>query len=321
YFAKTGTRGFHSMIEDSCVTCHMESTSAPPALANRNADGSYGGTNHTFFASNTICTKCHSSINLASVQAPFVTKMEALKAQLETAIKNVMQSQIRAGNTIDLGGQKAVKNASDIQTVEFIESHGRQGVNVTLTGGVKVNDLSLATVKVVRPAGASVELYSVADPALGKAGWNYLTAESDGSKGVHNPGFVSAALDISLFAVQAVNTALVAPPKGPGATNPAAIGGGLGNGAGAVSCTTPYVYWTEMAGHTPGAAGSQWRTDLVARNLESSTASVRFILHQASGNVEKSGTIAGNSQRAFEDLTASFGESNKGSLEICSDRP
>ena len=321
YFAKTGTRSFHSMIQDSCVTCHMESTSAPPALANRNADGSYGGTNHTFFASNTICSKCHTSIDLASVQAPFVSKMEALKAQLETAIKNVMQAQIRAGNTIDLGGQKSIKNASDIQSIEFIESHGRQGVKVTLTGGVKVNDLSLATVKVVRPAGAPVELYSVADPALGKAGWNYLTAHSDGSKGVHNPGFVNAALDISLFAVQAVNIALIAPPKAPGGTNPAAIGGGLGNGAGAVSCTSPYVYWTEMAGHTPGAAGSQWRTDLVARNLESSTANVRFILHQASGNLEKNGTIAGNSMRAFEDVTASLSETNSGSLEICSDRP
>lgn len=320
YFAKTGTRSFHSMIEDSCVTCHMESTSAPPALANKNADGSYGGTNHTFFASNTICEKCHTSINLASVQAPFVTKMDALKAQIETAIRNVMQAQIRAGNTIDLGGQKSIRNASDIQAVEFIESHGRQGVSVTLTGGVKVSDLSLATVKVVRPAGTPVELYSVADPALGKAGWNYLTAHMDGSKGVHNPGFISAALDISLFAVNAINAAAVTPPA-PGGANPASIGGGLGNGAGAVSCTSAYVYWSEMAGHTPGNAGSQWRTDLVARNLESSTANVRFILHQASGNVEKTGTIDGNSQRAFEDVTASFGETNKGSLEICSDRP
>jgi hypothetical protein len=246
--------------------------------------------------------------------------MEALKAQIETAIKNVMQTQIRAGNTIDLGGQRTIRNASDIQAIEFIESHGRQGVNVTLSGGEAVHDLSLATVKVVRPAGAPVELYAVADPALGKAGWNYLTAHSDGSKGVHNPGFVNAALDIALFAVNAINVAAVTPST-PGGIDPAAIGGGLGNGAGAVSCTSPYVYWSEMAGHTPGNAGSQWRTDLIARNLESSTANVRFILHQDSGAVETTGTIAGNSQRAFEDVTAVFGDTNKGSLEICSDRP
>lgn len=320
YFAKTGTPGIHSMIQDSCVTCHMESTNPPAALANRNADGTYGGTNHTFFASNTICAKCHSNISLATVQVPVQSKMDALKAQIETAIRNAMQSQIRGGNAIDLGGVKTVRNASDINAIEFIESHGRQGVNVTLTGGTKVNDLSLASVKVARPAGAAVELYSVIDPVVAKAGWNYFMVHSDKSKGVHNPSFVNSALDISLFGVSSINAAATAATT-PG-SNAAALGGGLGNGAGAVSCRASFVYWSEIAGHTPGAAGSQWRTDLVARNLESSTATLRFVLHQAGGNLESTGTIAGNSQRAFEDLTATMGgETNSGSLEICSDRP
>ena len=319
YFTKVGTRGLHSMIQDSCVACHMESTDPPAALANLNADGTYGGTNHTFYASNTICTKCHSNITKETVQAPVEAKLAALKAQMETSIRNLMQAQIRAGNAIDLNGQKTIKNASDIAGIEFISSHGRQGVNVTLTGGTKVSDLSLATVKVVRPAGTPVELYSVADPALGKAGWNYFMVESDKSKGVHNPAFVNSALDVSLFAVSSINAAAVSTPAN--GVNPAAIGGGLGNGAGAVSCNTKYVYWSEMVGHTPGSAGSQWRTDLVARNLESSTASLRFVLHQASGDLEAAGTIDGNSQKAFEDLTATMSASNIGALEICSDRP
>jgi hypothetical protein len=321
YFAKTGTRSFHSMIPDSCVTCHMESTDPPAGLANRNADGTYGGTNHTFFASTTICTKCHGTINLASVQAPVESKLEALKVQIETAIHNVMDMQIRSGNAIDLGGQRTVRSVSEIAEIELIESHGRQGISVTLTGGEQVNDLSLASVKIVRPAGTPVEIYSVADPAIAKAGWNYFMVHSDKSKGVHNPGFVNSALDISLFAVSTINAAAVAPTT-PGGTVPAAIGGGIGNGAGAVACTTSYVYWTEIAGHAPGNAGSQWRTDLVARNLDTSTASVRFILHQTGGNLESTGTIAGSSMRAFEDVTADMGgESNTGSLEICSDRP
>jgi hypothetical protein len=29
-------------------------------------------------------------------------------------------------------------------------------------------------VKIVRPGGTAVELYSVADPSIAKAGWNYL---------------------------------------------------------------------------------------------------------------------------------------------------
>ncbi len=319
FFTKVGTRGLHSMIQDSCVSCHMESTNPPPALANLNADGSYGGTNHTFFASNTICNKCHTNITKETVQAPVQAKMDSLKAQMETAIRNVMQAQIRAGNAIDLNGVKTVRNASDITGVEFISSHGRQGVNVTLTGGTKVSDLSLATVKVVRPGGSSVELYSVADPAIPKAGWNYFMVTNDRSKGVHNPAFVNSALDVSNFAVSTINATASSPA---GAINPAAIGGGIGNGAGAVSCKSAYVYWSEMAGHTPGAGGSQWRTDLVARNLESSTASLRFILHQASGNLEAVGTVNGGSQKAFEDLTATMGSgSNMGALEICSDRP
>jgi hypothetical protein len=319
FFTKAGTRGLHSMIQDSCVSCHMESTNPPPALANLNADGSYGGTNHTFYASNTICNKCHSNITKETVQAPVQAKMDSLKAQLETAIRNVMQAQIRAGNAIDLNGLKTVRNASDITAVEFISSHGRQGVNVTLTGGTKVSDLSLATVKVVRPAGSPVELYAVADPAIAKAGWNYFMVSSDKSKGVHNPAFVNSALDVSNFAVSSINSAAISPTL-PG--NSTAIGGGIGNGAGAVSCKTAYVYWSEMAGHTPGQAGSQWRTDLVARNLESSTASLRFILHQAAGNLEATGTVNGGSQKAFEDLTATMGgASNIGALEICSDRP
>lgn len=320
YFTKVGTRGLHSMIQDSCVSCHMESTDPPAALANQNADGSYGGTNHTFFASNTICTKCHSNITKETVQAPVQAKMDALKAQMETAIKNLMVAQIRAGNSIDLNGVKRVSNASDISGIEFISSHGRQGVNVTLNGGVKVSDLSLASVKIVRPAGSPVELYSVADPAIAKAGWNYLMVAADKSKGVHNPAFVNSALDIANFAVTSFNTAAVT-PAGAGNTNTAAIGGGMGNGAGAVSCNTKYVYWSEMVGHTSGQAGSQWRTDLVARNLESSTASLRFILHQASGDLEATGTVNGNSQKAFEDLTAIMGPSNIGALEVCSDRP
>ena len=320
FFTKVGTRGLHSMIQDSCVSCHMESTDPPSAIALQNADGTYVGTNHTFYASNTICTKCHSNITKETVQAPVQAKLDALKAQMETAIKNVMQAQIRAGNTIDLNGLKTIKNASDVAGVELISASGRQGVNVTLKDGSKVNNLSLANVKVKNPTGSAVELYATADPAIAKAGWNYFMVINDRSKGVHNPAFVNSALDVSTFAVSSINSAAITPAV-PGST-PAALGGGLGNGAGAVSCKSAYVYWSEMAGHTAGQAGSQWRTDLVARNLETSTASLRFILHQAGGNLESTGTVNGGSQKAFEDLTATMGgTSNIGALEICSDRP
>lgn len=319
YFTKAGDKGFHAMITDSCISCHMEKTNPPAGLANKNTDGSYGGTNHTFFASEQICSKCHSSITPETFQATIEHKLETLKAEIENALKNTMQAQIRAGNVIDFGTAKA-KSVTDIAAVEFIESHGRQGVNVTLGNGTKVSDLALNSVKVQRPGGSTAEILAVADPSLAKAGWNYFMVHSDKSEGVHNPAFVNSALDVSIFAVKMVNT--TSAPNSPLAGNLAKIGGGLGNGAGAVTCTTSYVYWTEIAGHLPGAAGSQWRTDLVARNLSGANASLRFVLHGANGHVEGAGSITGNAQAAFEDVVANLGATNNaGALELCSDQP
>ncbi len=319
YFTKAGDKGFHAMIQDSCISCHMEKTDPPAGLANKNADGTYGGTNHTFYASSKICSKCHSSITPETFQGQIEHKLETLKAEIETSLKTIMQAQIRAGNVIDFGTVKA-KNVADIVSVEYIESHGRQGANVTLAGDVKASDLALNSIKVLRPGGSSVEILGAADPSLAKAGWNYWMVHSDKSKGVHNPAFVNSALDVSIFAVKMLNATTA--PNSPLAGNLAKVGGGIGNGAGAVSCTSPYVYWTEIAGHIPGAAGSQWRTDLIARNLSTTNASLRFVLHGATGNVEGTGTINGNAQSAFEDIVATLGVSNNaGALELCSDQP
>jgi hypothetical protein len=315
YFVPVNNAGSHAKIEDSCVVCHMEATEAPSALYTQDV-----GLNHTFFANPDICTKCHKTITLESVQGPVEAKMEALKHELEIAIENVMVGQIRGGNAIDAGGTK-ILNAADIAGVEFIESHGRQGVTIELATGAEIADLSLASVKVVRPAGTPVELYSVADPALGKAGWNYFMAHSDKSKGAHNPGFVNAALDVSLFAIRNLNAASSSGGLPPG-TVPPQVGGGLGNGAGAVACTSPYVYWAEIAGHAPGNEGSEWRTDLVARNLATRPASLKFILHQPAGNLEGTASVIGSGQKGFEDIVALLGGTNNmGSLEICSDQP
>ena len=61
---------------------------------------------------------------------------------------------------------------------------------------------------------------------------------------MHNPTFVKRALDLSIYAV--TNSEI-----GGGTTNPG-DNGGPGGGFGAVSCTTPYVYWAEIAAHAPG---------------------------------------------------------------------
>jgi len=314
YFATTGTRGNHASIQDTCIGCHMEATAAPLGVSLAGV-----GTNHTFYADPTICSKCHTAITTASVQNVVTTKLGSIKNELQTAILNSMKAQIRAGNSINLNNVKTVKNANDLKSVEFISSHGRQGVAVTLFDGTVVPDLSLQSVKVVRPGGASVEIYAVTDTTVAKAGWNYLMVEADKSKGVHNPAFVNSALDMSLFGLKLINTNF-----NNSATNPdvAGLGGGLGNGAGAVSCTSPYVYWAEIVGRAPGMNNSQWRTDLVTRNLGSSPASLRFVFHQHTGNIEGTGNVPGAGQKSFEDIVGYLGTDNRiGSLEICSDQP
>jgi len=45
YFAKVGQRGFHAMVEDSCVTCHMEKSPPPAEFSYQQS-----ATNHSFKA-------------------------------------------------------------------------------------------------------------------------------------------------------------------------------------------------------------------------------------------------------------------------------
>lgn len=313
YFTEVGKPGFHGQVTDSCVACHMEKTDPPDALAYAK-----GGTNHTFYASPTICVNCHSNVTAQAVQGEVEEKLETLKADLELALRISIQTQIRFGNVVDVNGQK-LRDATDVAGVELAENHGQQGIIVKLGNGTKLDVASINAVKVVPPAGASSLLSTIIDPTLAKAGWNFFMIESDASKGVHNPAFVNSALDVAIFAVKSFNATKSATPVSPGANY---IGGGTGNGAGAVSCTTPYVYWADIAGHAPGNGGSQWRTDLIARNLSSSTASVKFILHQAAGNLEGNATIVGFSQGAFEDVVQILGGTNNtGALEICSTKP
>lgn len=314
YFTTVGVKGFHGQVEDACVTCHMEKTPPPAELSYQ-----LGGTNHTFTADKGICAKCHNTITADAVQAKVSQKLTDLKAQIENAIFNTMATQIRLGNQIDLNGTK-IKSTSEIATLTFVSSHGSQGINVVLKNGKNLGDMALTTVKVVRPAGPSVAIYSVADPSIPKSGWNYFMVTADKSKGVHNPAFVNSALDVATFALKNYNAN---PAAVPGGGSNAALGGGLGTGAGAVACKTSYVYWSDIAGHTPGQNGSQWRTDVVTRNLSGDNASLRFVLHLSAGtDLEYTGAVPGAGQASFEDIVALMGGTSAiGSLEVCSDKP
>jgi len=95
-----------------------------------------------------------------------------------------------------------------------------------------------------------------------------------------------------------------------------------GGNANPVACDSDYVYWTEIAARNEGAAGSVWRTDVVARNATGDTANVEFILHSDnSGNIAGMGAIDPFAQGVFEDVIGALDFEGKGALEICSDQP
>jgi len=313
YFVEVNKRSFHSRVEDACVACHMEKTPPP-------ADLSYnqGGTNHTFYASKTICSQCHSVVKAEDVQGPFEEKMAELKASIEESLLRLIEEQISLGKTIDLGGDATISDASTIASIDFEETHGRQGMAVTFTDSSTVGPVALSSVTAQSTVGGpAVGLYDLCDASLPKAGWNYNLLHSDSSEGVHNPSWTAAVLEASLTALKNA-----ARPGGIGAQG--GIGAGEvhpGDGSGAVTCTTPYVYWTEIAAHSTGLNDSVWRTDMVTRNMSQSQADVEFVLHTDSGTMTASGSVDAQSQGVFEDIVGQMGVSDKGAVEICSNQP
>jgi len=309
YLVDLSGPGYHARVQDTCVNCHMGKTPPPAALSNQG-----GGTNHTFYASKEICVDCHATITAEDVQAGVEAKLVTLNAAIGQALGDAMRAQLALGNKIDLGGLKTLTSAADFTNVAFAESHGSQGMTVTLSDTTTVGPVAMTAVKVVPPSGSPVALYSVSDPTIPKAAWNMLMIESDKSEGVHNPGLVNRVLDVSIYALQH-------PAGTTGTYTDPSIAGGPGNGAGAVSCTSPYVYWTEVATRGAGYNSSQWRTDMVAVNLAAAPAALRFVLHTSSGNFETTGAVPASGQGVFADIVGMLGVEAKGSLEICSDKP
>ncbi len=198
YLVEAGLRGSHGLIEDTCVNCHMERT-PPPDLLSHNL----GGTNHTFFASEDVCAECHGEVVEASgIQNIVQSELDDLLDLIEDAFLDLIETQITAGNTIDLNGEAEITDAAEIADIDFGEYRGRQAFTVTLTDGTVVGPVRLSDVDVLDATPASLgELYDFAADGLIKAGWNWNLINNDGSLGVHNPGFVLEVLDASIDAL------------------------------------------------------------------------------------------------------------------------
>jgi hypothetical protein len=206
YLVTVGNRGPHSnrdasgKVADVCIDCHMEATPPPPDLSYNQS-----GTNHTFYARDTICSTCHLDMEADDVQVPVTAGLEALQGELEGAILDAFAAEIALGNSIDLNGLASVTDPAQVTSLEFTEGSGQQAILVALSGGDPIGPVALGNVRVKDGGGATLgRLYERTDPALPKGGWNYLLLESDGSHGVHNAEFATQVITSSIEAIQAV---------------------------------------------------------------------------------------------------------------------
>ena len=301
YFVEVGDRSFHSLLEDSCVDCHMEATPPPDELSYN-----MGGTNHTFYARPEICSECHSVVTAPDVQEPTEEALNELHEMINAAYSALIAEQLDTGASLDLDGERTVSSASEITGLDFTETHGRQALGFEFADGMELEEpIQLRSIDVLPAEGDPFAFYDVIDDYLIKSGWNYLLFHSDGSLGVHNPSWTAEVIETTMVAIES--------------------GGGIipgGGDANPVACESDYVYWTEIAARNQGAAGSVWRTDVVARNATGETANVEFILHSDnSGLVTGMGAVDPMAQGIFEDVIGALDFEGKGALEICSDQP
>ena len=123
-----GERGDHLQLEDTCATCHMQETPPPP-----DSGVSARCTNHTFYASKNDLCQLPQRDHGQDVQGPTEMMLTEIHHQLGEAWEMVAEAALAAGNTIDLGGETTIEDASEIMAVAFTETRGRQALIFTLS--------------------------------------------------------------------------------------------------------------------------------------------------------------------------------------------
>jgi hypothetical protein len=206
--------GNHALIEDVCVTCHMDATQPPDILSYNQT-----GTNHTFAADPGVCVNCHglAGETLAeTVDNEITGYLNTLQAQLGAGWKRLME----ANYPITGSGCDADGVSSFITDVQWVYSRGtRLAISVDgVSCGSSVNPSSIS--------GNGTSLQDLAlganDGAIYKAAWNYGLnyedetingcVDSDDTtcspphthRGVHNHAFSQQGLLGAISAVQAV---------------------------------------------------------------------------------------------------------------------
>ena len=194
YFVSPSQRSPHSLLADTCVTCHMDDSPPPAEYA------ASGSSNHAFTASLTICSDCHSdSLNAAALQAGTQAKLDSLSA----AISSYLIANLPANVTVVVNGSSLNIAASNIVSAAPTEIHGQEGFTLTLSSPVTVAGASVSSVQTdVSDITSGSNAVFAADSVLVKANWNYDLLTGDGSLGIHNPSWETQVIDATLAALQ-----------------------------------------------------------------------------------------------------------------------
>jgi hypothetical protein len=122
---------------------------------------------------------------------------------IEQAIIAEILAQTKQGNTVTLVGfgegetDVDITDGSTVSTVEFLESHGRSAMHITV-GDVTYEHVRIGSDTAV---GEGSLVDSEAGQVIAKAGWNYFLLEGDGSDGVHTPSFYLDVIKASIDAI------------------------------------------------------------------------------------------------------------------------
>jgi len=204
YFV-SGERSPHSLIADTCTTCHMELTPPPAALSYN-----LSGTNHTFAASLNICTECHGTFDGGSLTDVVGELEEELKTAIETAVMSEMNDILTTTDIVLFAGETdeaTIATGSTVSDVDFAESHGRLAISFTVTDAADVateyTHVRLGSDTQIG-AGPDSFITSANGQVIAKAGWNFFLIEGDGSKGIHNPGFAMEVLETTIATLNAL---------------------------------------------------------------------------------------------------------------------
>jgi hypothetical protein len=218
YFVPTEARSPHALIENTCVTCHLNESPPPADYSNNLA-----GTNHGFKASLNICSSCHSNaINAEGLQVNVENKMTDLAAAMSKYLLGKMPAStfvkdytVHTFNNVSYDVKSdAIAIAKDnIASMEPTEPHGQQGFLIKLKSPVTVSykpatgtahTMTLTTLEVQLgdvTTNGTVTVVTATDNLV-KAGWNYFLIHGDNSKGIHNPAFTIDIINASITALK-----------------------------------------------------------------------------------------------------------------------